>query len=249
MIEQSQIVTNETEAAEAALTRARDYYDDQQATEANGARQMYAKRDLDPWETPIVVTPGVIPEGEPDLRPPTLDEWVKAGGDPDTWRANYSTQAVEAKAAVDGAEAQRLAEEAGGMRPVDETNIRRPWLPARTIEAKAAAAKTAAADGENAPAPPPFLKPFPVTVQCPIEGLEAVHVTYNMACVDNALQRFQRSLGQDNAGVVIEIADWPEQLGDPFGGRSPIVFRIWAVKQGYSAAMQLLLNDPKLLTA
>lgn len=90
----------------------------------------------------------------------------------------------------------------------------------------------------------------PVTVKCPLSGLEEVEITLNMAASDKALKPWRSSFGATNDNVMLSVDNWPAELADdPFGPDAPNSFRMWACNQGYASALREFINDPLLLTA
>ena len=85
------------------------------------------------------------------------------------------------------------------------------------------------------------------TIQCPLPGLEAVAVTYNLMASADQIETFTESLGgEERPACIVSVEGWPEkEFGtDPFGGKSPLAFRVWAVQRGLQQAVKEFVTDP-----
>jgi hypothetical protein len=88
------------------------------------------------------------------------------------------------------------------------------------------------------------------TVQCPLEGFEAVAVTYNLMASEAEMTALQETLGAavPNA-LIVEVHGWPAQFGlDPFGPQAPLIWRAWAVRVGFTQALVEFATDPNSWT-
>jgi hypothetical protein len=84
-----------------------------------------------------------------------------------------------------------------------------------------------------------------ITVKCPLPGLEAVAVTYNLMASSKQVGVWQKTLGAENGDVVVVKVDgWPVEYGEPFGDDAPSAFRLWAIQQGLGTATREFLTDP-----
>lgn len=84
------------------------------------------------------------------------------------------------------------------------------------------------------------------TMVCPLPGLDAVEVDYNMMASMDAFDEFVRSNGQKQFdAVVADVRGWPEQFaGGPQGMDAPMAWRLWMAHEGVGAAAQAWVADP-----
>ncbi len=90
------------------------------------------------------------------------------------------------------------------------------------------------------------------SISCPLPGLEAVEVVFNMMASQEDFDAWQQNLGRERGeAVIVAVRNWPEERfgPDPFGARSPMAFQIWAVKDGMRAAIEGYIADPNSSTA
>ena len=84
-----------------------------------------------------------------------------------------------------------------------------------------------------------------IPVTCPLETLEGVTVIFNMMANNKQLDTLQRTLGREREDIIVSVEGWPEEYGtEPFGEESPIAFRAWAVKDGFTEALRKFVTDP-----
>jgi hypothetical protein len=89
-------------------------------------------------------------------------------------------------------------------------------------------------------------------ILCPLPGLEAVTVTYDLMAPWGQVQELRKLLTPETAQpVIVKIENWPiETYGDnPFGPGSPMAFQLWAANGGYNEAARAWVQDPNSLTA
>lgn len=89
-------------------------------------------------------------------------------------------------------------------------------------------------------------------VTCPLPGLEAVEVVFNMMACQEDFDAWQRSVGRERtAEVIVEVRNWPaDKYGpEPFGARAPMAFQIWACANGMKAAIEEYIAGPNSSTA
>lgn len=84
-----------------------------------------------------------------------------------------------------------------------------------------------------------------VTVQCPLPGLEAVEVDFDMMASEADTNAWGESGAiRHNEKVIRTVRNFPEEYGEPFGPDSPVAFRIWCVRKGYRQAVRTFVDDP-----
>lgn len=83
-----------------------------------------------------------------------------------------------------------------------------------------------------------------ITIDCPLEGLEGVKVTYDLMSSDKQVTAFRESLTPETAAAVLTVEGWPEDKGEPFGGDAPVAWMMWAAWKGYGEAIREFLTDP-----
>ncbi len=85
-----------------------------------------------------------------------------------------------------------------------------------------------------------------ITIDCPLEGLEDVAVTYNLMATEEQIDGFASSLGTNHAeAVAVSVTGWPSDRTDkPMGKSAPLAFRIWMCRVGVQDAMQEFLTAP-----
>jgi len=88
-------------------------------------------------------------------------------------------------------------------------------------------------------------------VQCPLPGLEAVEVVYNLMASEAQMDAFYGKVGGDGTAkpLVVEVRNWPKEMPEPFGKDAPMAWRFWASRTGFGVAMAAWLNDPDFSTA
>jgi hypothetical protein len=81
---------------------------------------------------------------------------------------------------------------------------------------------------------------------CP--GFEGVELLFNLYAPESKANAFIQALGGKNTaeGVVLEVRNFPAEYGtDPWDpDKVPMIFRAWAGRKGWAAAMAGFLNDP-----
>lgn len=85
------------------------------------------------------------------------------------------------------------------------------------------------------------------TVGCPLPGLEAVKITYNLMASAKEIDAWTQSVGERFAAkVVTKVEGWPggEFGQEPFGADSPLAFRVWACQKGIHQAIREFVSDP-----
>jgi hypothetical protein len=83
-----------------------------------------------------------------------------------------------------------------------------------------------------------------ITVDCPIEGLEDVKITYNLMATEDQIDGFAESLGTKHAAEVVAQVDGWTRSEEPTGKSAPLAFRIWMCRIGVQDAMQGFLTSP-----
>jgi len=84
------------------------------------------------------------------------------------------------------------------------------------------------------------------TVDCPLEGLEDVSVTFNLMATERELEAFVEKMGRSGTAgpVIVSVDNWPKKHGEAFGSDTPFAFMLWASRKGFSQAAADYLADP-----
>lgn len=96
------------------------------------------------------------------------------------------------------------------------------------------------------PSGPPVVE---IEVNCPLEGLTNVRVTYNVMAAHSTANAFTNSQGERSRDdVITNVTGWDNDThrGGPWGHDAPVAWLVWVAGPGYAEAIRKYVNNPKV---